>query len=119
MILRGAGAGFAGRVTGLALAVLVILARVAVAAALGRAQALLVQAPALDAAGAAQRAAGRAAGRTCHAFASLLVGAVTRRARGTTRAYDTFVGDRLAETNYNILIGHDVEYRQFKSSRNL
>lgn len=52
VIFRGAGAGFAGRVTDLALAVLVVLARVAVAATLGRAQTLLVQAPALDAAGA-------------------------------------------------------------------
>lgn len=90
MVLCSAGASLAGRVAGLALAVLVILARVAITATLGCAQALLVQAPALDAAGAAQRAAGRTAGRTRHAFASLLVGAITRRARGATRAYDTF-----------------------------
>lgn len=86
MILRRAGAGLAGRVAGFALTVLVILARVAIAATLGRAQALLVEAPALDAAGAAQCAAGCTAGRTRYTFASLLVRAVTRRARGATRA---------------------------------
>jgi len=118
MILRRASASLAGRMAGLALTVLVILVRVAIAATLGRAQALFVQAPVLDATGAAQCAAGCTAGRTCHAFASLLVRAVTRRARGATRAYNTFVGDRLAKTNYccNILTGYDVEYRlcQFK-----
>lgn len=86
VIFRRTGAGLAGRVTELALAVLVVLARVAVAATLGRAQPLFVQAPALDAADATQRGAGRATGRTCDAFAPLLVGAVTRRARGATCA---------------------------------
>lgn len=71
---------------GLTLAILVVLARVAIAPTLGRAQALLVQAPTLDATDAAQRAAGRTTGRTCHAFAPLLVGAIARRARGATRA---------------------------------
>lgn len=86
MILRGTGAGLAGRVTRFALAVFVVLVCVALAATLGRAQTLLVQAPAVDAAGAAQRGAGRTTGRTRHALAPLLVGAVTRRARAATRA---------------------------------
>lgn len=90
LVLRGAGACLAGRVARLALAVLVVLVGVAVAAILRRAQALFVQAPALDAAGAAQRGAGRTAGRTRHAFPTLLVGAIAGRARRVTRACDTF-----------------------------
>lgn len=86
VVLRGTGAGFAGRMAGVALGVLVVLIAVAVAAAHGRAHTLLVQAPAVDAAGAAQRGAGRAAGRTRHALASLLVRAVASRTRGATRA---------------------------------
>lgn len=72
--------------TGLALAVHVILAGVAIAATLGCAQAFLVQAPSLDAARAAQCGAGRAAGRTRYALAPLLVGAVTGQTRSATGA---------------------------------
>jgi len=79
VILRRAGASLAGRMAGLALTILVILARIAIAATLGSAQALFVQAPTLDTAGAAQCAAGRTAGWTCHTFASLLVRTITRR----------------------------------------
>lgn len=79
MILCRAGAGLARRMAGLALTFLVILARIAIAATLGSAQALFVQAPTLDTAGATQCAAGRTAGWTCHTFASLLVRAITCR----------------------------------------
>lgn len=92
VVLRGTGAGLAGRMAGMALAVLVILIGVAVAATHGRAHTLLVQAPAVDATGAAQRGAGRAAGRTRHALAPLLVRAVTRRTRGATRACNVSSG---------------------------
>lgn len=89
VVFRGTGAGLAGRVAGFALVVLVILAGgVAIAATFGRAQALLVQAPTFDTASAAQRSAGRATGRTRHALAPLLVGAVTGRTRDATRAYN-------------------------------
>lgn len=80
VIFRGTGAGLAGRVTPLALPVLVVLTRIAIAASFGRAQTLLVQAPAIDAAGAAQGGAARATRWTRHAFASLLIGAVADRA---------------------------------------
>jgi len=72
--------------TDLTLATLVVLSRITVAATLGRAQPLLVQAPAFDAAGATQRGAGRATGWACDAFAPFLVGAITRWARGATCA---------------------------------
>lgn len=88
VILRGAGAGLAGRVARLAFAVLVVLVGVTVAAVLRRAQTLLVQAPTLDAARAAQCGAGRATGRTRHALPSLLVGGVAGRARRLTCVCD-------------------------------
>lgn len=88
VIFRRTGAGLAGRVARLALAVLIVLAGVAVAAILRRAQTLLVQTPALDAAGAAQSSTGRATGRARHALSSLFVGAIASWARRLTRVCD-------------------------------
>lgn len=86
IVLSGAGARFTRCVTLFAMPVLVELGRFATIAVLGRAETFLVQTPSVVATPARRHVAGSASGWTGHAFAPLLVRAVSDWTRCSTGA---------------------------------